>query len=147
MRMPNVYPGAPVAPGIAQPGQFPQYGVGGGTPGSSAGWKVVTATDEAQKEQEIQQGYLVWFSSQSAAQNYISSESSGYGSGQVPSPLSGVAAIGDFFSRLTQKNTWVRVGEVVIGLVLLGIGVNALFKGAPLKAVTGAAGTVGKVVP
>lgn len=145
--MPNLPPGAPVSPGIAQDGQYPQYGVGGGSAGSSAGWKIVTALNDAQKQQEIQQGYLTWFSSHAAAQNYISSESSGFGSGQVPSPLSGLAAIGDFFARLTQKNTWVRVGEVVIGLVLVAIGVNAMFKGAPLKAVTGAAGTVGKVVP
>lgn len=62
-------------------------------------------------------------------------------------PLSGLAAIGDFFQRLTQANTWMRVGEVVVGLILLGIGVNALFKGAPMKAITGTAGTVGKVIP
>lgn len=37
--------------------------------------------------------------------------------------LTGVAAIGDFFSRLTEANTWLRVGEVVLGIILLGIGV------------------------
>ena len=37
------------------------------------------------------------------------------------SPLQGLAAIGDFFQRLTQASTWVRVGEVVLGLILLGV--------------------------
>jgi len=42
--------------------------------------------------------------------------------------LGGVQAIGDFFNRLTQANTWIRVGEVAAGLLLLWIGLNALFK-------------------
>ena len=56
-------------------------------------------------------------------------------------------SVGDFLSRLTSANLWMRVGEFVAGIVLLGIGVNALFKGKPLQVVTGAAGAVGKVVP
>ncbi len=65
----------------------------------------------------------------------------------VPNPLTGVAAIGDFFSRLTQASTWVRVGEVAVGLILLGIGLNSLLKGKPMQVVTGAAGLASKVVP
>jgi hypothetical protein len=42
--------------------------------------------------------------------------------------LSGLAAIGDFFSRLSQPNTWARVGEVLIGSMVLGVGVYALVK-------------------
>lgn len=42
--------------------------------------------------------------------------------------LGGVQAIGDFFNRLTQANTWIRVGEVAAGLLLLYIGLNAAFK-------------------
>ena len=42
--------------------------------------------------------------------------------------LGGVAAIGDFFNRLTQPNTWIRVGEVLAGLVLILVGLNALTK-------------------
>lgn len=48
---------------------------------------------------------------------------------------------------LFQKNIWMRVGEVVVGLILLGIGLNAMLKGLPLQVVTTAAGHVGKVVP
>lgn len=48
---------------------------------------------------------------------------------------------------LFQASIWIRVAEVAIGVVLLAIGVNALFKGKPLTLVTSAAGGVGKVVP
>jgi hypothetical protein len=41
---------------------------------------------------------------------------------------------------LTSANLWMRIGEVAAGLILLGIGVNALFKGAPMKTVTNVAG-------
>jgi hypothetical protein len=51
-------------------------------------------------------------------------------------------AIPRFLSMLTSGNLWIRVGEVVAGLILLGIGVNALFRGKPMAAVTGAAGKV-----
>lgn len=37
-------------------------------------------------------------------------------------PLTGLAAIGDFFSRLTEADTWIRVGKVLAGGVLLIIG-------------------------
>jgi hypothetical protein len=49
-----------------------------------------------------------------------------------------------FLSDLTSGQFWVRAGEVVAGLILLGIGLNAMLKGKPLQVVTGAAGTVGK---
>jgi hypothetical protein len=41
-------------------------------------------------------------------------------------PLAGVAAIGDFFQRLTQAHTWVRIGEVVLGLALFVVGLAAV---------------------
>lgn len=40
----------------------------------------------------------------------------------IPNPFGGLAAIGDFFGRLTQANTWIRAGEILIGIVLLGVG-------------------------
>lgn len=84
--MPSIPPGQPIAPGIATGNQFPQYGVGGGKPGSPAGWKIVTAQNNAEKTKDIQQGFFVWFQSKKAAQDFISSESSQFGSGQVPVP-------------------------------------------------------------
>lgn len=40
--------------------------------------------------------------------------------------LTGINAIGDFFNRLTQSATWVRVGEVVAGGLLLYLGLKAV---------------------
>lgn len=42
------------------------------------------------------------------------------------SPLTGINAVGDFFQRLSQSNTWVRVGEVAAGLLLLYVAVSAV---------------------
>lgn len=50
-------------------------------------------------------------------------------SGAVKAPLTGLAAIGDFFQRLTQPSTWIRVGEFVGGGLLLYIGGTALVRG------------------
>jgi hypothetical protein len=49
--------------------------------------------------------------------------------GHLSNPLAGVNAIGDFFNRLTQPNTWVRVGEVVAGVLLLYLGLSATMRG------------------
>jgi hypothetical protein len=44
-------------------------------------------------------------------------------------PLTGITAIGDFFQRLTQPQTWVRIAEFAAGGLLLYIGGNALLRG------------------
>jgi hypothetical protein len=38
-------------------------------------------------------------------------------------PLTGVAAIGQFFNNLGSAAWWLRIGEVVLGLVLVAVGV------------------------
>lgn len=48
----------------------------------------------------------------------------------IGSPLSGIAAIGDFFQRLTQPATWTRVGEVALGGILVYAGIRALTHGS-----------------
>jgi hypothetical protein len=48
----------------------------------------------------------------------------------LPNPLSGVNAIGDFFQRLTQPATWTRVGEVALGGILVYVAVRALAHGS-----------------
>lgn len=76
--------------------------------------------------------------------------------GGISTPnLGGLAAVGDFFNRLTQANTWLRVGEVVAGLLLVYIGLNATMRGTAVgNAVEGAkntakktATTIGAVAP
>lgn len=118
--MPAVPPGQPIAPGIvgAQQ-QFPQWGVGGGTPGNASGWKIVEAQNVTQKTNYADQGYLAWFSSEEAARAFISSESSAYGSGEPQNAIPGVIQIGDFFGALTQSNTWIRLAKIITGGVLV----------------------------
>lgn len=45
--------------------------------------------------------------------------------------LAPLASIGDFFSRLAEGNTWIRIGEGVLGLVLLAVGVAHMTKAVP----------------
>ena len=45
------------------------------------------------------------------------------------SNLGGINAIGDFFNRLTEPNTWVRVGEVAAGILLVYLGLSATMRG------------------
>lgn len=54
-----------------------------------------------------------------------------------------LAAIGDFFARLTNPHTWLRVGEFAVGGIFLVIGLNALLHN-PIGKVAKA---VPKVVP
>lgn len=54
------------------------------------------------------------------------------GDTQTGSPLTGLAAIGDFFSRLTQANTWERIGMVLLGIVLVAAGVAHLTHAVPV---------------
>jgi hypothetical protein len=45
--------------------------------------------------------------------------------------LSGLAAIGDFFSRLTEGSTWIRVLEMVLGAGLVLVGLAHAASGTP----------------
>ena len=57
------------------------------------------------------------------------------------SPLTGINAIGDFFSRLTQSATWIRAGKVIIGGLLLIVGL------VHITGISGAAADVARKVP
>lgn len=52
-------------------------------------------------------------------------------SGQVQGPLSGLAAIGDFFSKLGQANTWLRVAEVLLGAGIIIVALAKLASDTP----------------
>lgn len=45
------------------------------------------------------------------------------GLGNISNPLSGLAAIGDFFSRLTESSTWIRAAKILVGGAILLIGI------------------------
>jgi hypothetical protein len=44
--------------------------------------------------------------------------------------LTGVNAIGSFFNKLGQRNTWLRAGEFVVGGLFVYVSVKAMFPGA-----------------
>lgn len=46
--------------------------------------------------------------------------------------VGGGTTINDLLSALSQANTWLRVGEVVIGLILIAVGVAKLTNAVPL---------------
>lgn len=48
------------------------------------------------------------------------------GTSYVENSIPGIAQIGDFFGRLTEGNTWIRVGEVILGVFLIMSGVMKL---------------------
>lgn len=88
------------------------------------------------------------FSTQAEAQQQA--DTLNVGGTATPANLAGAAATaasGTVLGPLFQANIWIRVLEVVAGLVVLAIGLNALFKGRPLQVVTGAAGLAAKAVP
>ena len=67
---------------------------------------------------------------------------------QLPGAIaSDVSSALNPFGFLSQASFWLRTGEVLIGVVLIAIGLNAMLKGRPLAVVTTAAGGIGKVVP
>jgi hypothetical protein len=58
--------------------------------------------------------------------------------------LGGIAAVGDFFSRLSEPNTWLRIAEVAVGGLLIYVSLKAMFPGT-VGAAAHSAGTVAKV--
>ncbi len=50
----------------------------------------------------------------------------------------------DVLGGANLSSWFVRVGEILAGLVLVGIGLNSMLKGKPLQIVTSAAGVAGK---
>jgi hypothetical protein len=84
---------------------------------------------------EVSGPYLTRAIADAKANAQIAKGSSLPGSGLVKDvtnslPFSGIDAIGDFFHRLTEKETWTRVGEVVVGGILLYAGIRALSHGS-----------------
>lgn len=129
----------PVVPGLLSQ-------IAGYFKGSSGTYKVIkTFVGHPLYNQYIQAGYGPPYNSYAAAAAAAAQFAKsgrahalpGAGFGSIPpgagptlgNPLAGIADIGDFFHRLTEKQTWVRVGEVAVGGILLFAGVKALASG------------------
>jgi hypothetical protein len=76
------------------------------------------------------------YSTQSAAESQASQQQV-----TLPNAIPGLAQIGDFFGTLTQASTWERVGQVVLGAILIAVGIARLTDAVP--AATQIAKTVG----
>ena len=116
--MPQIPPGG-IPGNVGTSNQFPQFGL------RTSDGNIIEARNNAEKITDLSQGYVEWFSSKADAQSAFKGQQGFFGSGSPPG-LSGLAAIGDFFGRLTEANTWIRVGEFVAGALLLYIGLKAV---------------------
>lgn len=86
----------------------------------------------------------------SASSLQMLEETAGLGLGPVneatPNPLAWEEALMQFLRDLTSEGTWIRVGKVAIGLVLITVGVAQLAEQSQtVRAVTGTAKTAAKV--
>jgi hypothetical protein len=52
--------------------------------------------------------------------------------GSIPNPLHAINSVGDFLAKLADPNTWVRVGEVVVGVICIAVGLSAMTKANPV---------------
>lgn len=91
----------------------------------------------------------VGFPTQAMAKAYVNSNPATHvknaGKDAASGALSGINAVGDLAHRLTEASTWIRVGEIVAGGLLLYIGIQALFRGtAAGNAVNSAVSTAKK---
>jgi hypothetical protein len=90
---------------------------------------------------------LIFFTSQQAADAYMAAQGGGADISRSPltkaantatsaatGGLTGLAAIGDFFSRLTQASTWLRIGEGILGLLLIAVGTARMTHAVPAAA-------------
>lgn len=64
----------------------------------------------------------------------------GSGGIHVPNPLHVVSDAGHFFGALLDPHTWVRIGEVLVGTILLVVGFDHMFD-------TNMTGKLAKVAP
>jgi hypothetical protein len=92
------------------------------------------------KEFPTQQAAAAWIASATGQKDL------GFGAGPASAAREAVTSASPL-GALFQKAIWIRAAEVLVGLVLIGIGLNAMLKGRPLSLVTSAAGLASRVVP
>jgi hypothetical protein len=131
----------PTAPGAAGPGApFPQWTIS--EPGYVLG-KVSNATEKGLAETAVYPGRLIFFTSEKAARAYALSK----GHGAIVSPATkvggqkaldvGTQAAQDVLGGFDIGAWFLRVGEILLGLVLIGVGVARI---------TGAQNAISKIV-
>ena len=100
----------------------------------------VAAMSEADRKSVIATGSA---KSSSLNTNTVTGATGGQAA-QTTNPLDWLSSIGGFFSRLSDSNTWLRIGEFILGAGLIIVALSALMNGtsagkaAKKIAVTGA---------
>lgn len=115
------------------------------------------------------QGYYVRFKTQADAETYKKANPPKHGAGSnipgigsavgqgndnlgvpnnIPSPTDALSGIASTLSALSSPNTWLRIGEGLLGLLLITVGVVAITKSTDAgKAVANTAVKAAKVIP
>lgn len=145
-------------PGAAGPGaKFPQWTVvvtSSGLPTTSVIGEVTNAITKSLVEASAYPNSVVFFTSHQAALNYVNShgghspnipgiynsqnnQNTATGVGQnalntAGSAVYGIADVGQFFNKLQDPHTWVRVGEFAVGGLVFYAGLKALLSGTPI---------------
>lgn len=100
--------------------QFPGTSVninpfsGAGLGGSSSAIIIGPFTSKAEAESDAATG------------NYPANVTGSGNESSITQTIPGLAQIGDFFSRLAQANTWLRVAETILGIGLILVGLAHL---------------------
>lgn len=96
-------------------------------------WVQIPGATDAMTEQQAKQQLV----KDAASGAFGSSLGNGIrkAAGAVPgvnSTLSGLASIGDFFARLSEASTWLRLAEGLLGVILIAVGVARLTHAVPI---------------
>jgi hypothetical protein len=89
---------------------------------------------------------LIGYPTKAAAQSAANALAPLGNPANIPGDI-GKKVTNDALKPLFDSHIWLRVAEVVVGLILIGIGLNSMLKGRPMTIVTSAAGLASKVVP
>jgi hypothetical protein len=107
---------------------------------TGTGWHELTVADSATQAQAAAAAKAlnlgpVQGSSTSIAQlgaNEVGNLPAQVSGGAAASAIPGVAQIGTFFSALTQGNTWIRIAEGLLGIILIAVGVARITHVVPV---------------
>lgn len=104
---------------------FPEWFTGPPVVGGANQYQVVEAANAADAARLTAEGYKGPYPTKAAAQAEAAAQTKTATSTEVSTPdvsLPGLSQVGDFFQRLTQGNTWIRVAKVIVGGMLLIVG-------------------------
>ena len=105
-------------------------GPGGIPPGGP--WFVNNASGTIQRQSNpilaegLAQSGWTGFATQAEAKQFANKGPAGAIKSVGQSAFSGINAVGDFANKLTQANTWLRIAEGLLGIVLIGVALAKL---------------------